>query len=121
MNPITSSIPTLALRPLEITTGVRRVSWREIIATFYRHQQRTTEINRNGRICSIKDDPQVGKVHKYLIDEAVKSRKRRKTAASWYYQESFNPVLNPHLRTEISHFLLSYWVHTDRMNHFMNV
>jgi hypothetical protein len=76
-----------ALRPLEITTGVRQGGWRERIVTFYQHQQINAEINGNGRIRSIKDCPQVGKVHKHLIDEAAKSRKRRKTAATWYVQK----------------------------------
>jgi hypothetical protein len=109
------------LRPLEITTGVRRGTWRERITTVYRHQQLTTETNQNCRIRSIKDEPQVGKVRKHLIDEAVKSRKRRKTAPTWYIRESFNPVLNPYLRTEILHFLSGYWVHTDSNNRFMNL
>jgi hypothetical protein len=110
-----------ALRPLEITTGEIRGTWRERIVTFYQHQQISTEKNRNGRICSIKDEPQVGKIQNYLINKAVKSRKRRKTTPTWYIQESFNPVLNTYLRTDISYFLLGYWVHTDSKNHFMNL
>jgi hypothetical protein len=109
-----------ALQPLEITTGVRRGTWCDRIVTFYRHQEVTTETNRNGKICSIKDEP-VGKLHKYLIDEAVQDRKRRKTAATWYYQDSFNPVLNTYLRTEISHFLFGYCVHSDNKNQYMNL
>jgi hypothetical protein len=108
------------LRPLELPTGARRGTWRDRTTTFYRHQQITTETNRYGKIRSAEDHT-VGRVHKALINEAVKSRKRRKTAPTWYIKESFNPVLNPYLRTEISHFLSGYWVHTDKSNHFMNV
>jgi hypothetical protein len=83
-----------ALRLLEITTGVRRGSWRNRNTTFYQHQQITTETNCNSKICGTEDHT-VGRVHKYLIDEAVKRRKRRKVSATRYIQESFNPVLNP--------------------------
>jgi hypothetical protein len=109
------------LRPLEITTGVRQGSWRDRTTTIYRHQQFTTEINRNGEIRSAEDHPQVGHVHKYLINKRLKSRKRRKSSARWYIVKSFNPVLNPYLRTEILHFLSSFWVHLDSTKHLINV
>jgi hypothetical protein len=108
------------VRQCELLTGVRRGSWQERITTIYRHQQNITETNCNGKIRSTEDQ-QVGRVHKILIDKAVKCRKQRKTAATWYIQESFNPVINPDLQTEILHFLSSYWVHRDSTNHFMNV
>jgi hypothetical protein len=108
------------LRPLELPTGVRRGTWHDRITTFYQHQQITTETNRYSKICSTEDHT-VGLEHKALINEAVKSRKRRKTAPTWYIRESFNPALNPYLRTEISHLLSGYWVHTDKNNCFMNL
>jgi hypothetical protein len=93
------------LRPLEIPAGARRGTWRDRVTTFYRRQQITTETSHYSKLCSIEDHT-VGRVYKQLINEAVKSRKRRKTASTWYTREAFNPVLNPYLRTEISNFLL---------------
>jgi hypothetical protein len=105
----------------EIITSVRQGSWRDRVTTIYRHQHITTEINRSSKICRTEDYPQEGLLHKYLINEAVKCRKRRKCSATWYIVKSFNPVLNPYLWTENSHFLSSFWVHSDSTNHFMKV
>jgi hypothetical protein len=108
------------VRPRETLPVVRRGNWQKRITTIYWHQQVTTETIRHGKICS-SEEQQVGRVHKFLVDAAVKSRKRRKLSATWYIKESFNPVLNPYLRTENLHFLLGYWVHTDSKNRFMNL
>jgi hypothetical protein len=107
------------VQPRDLTiTGTG--TWQARLITVYQLQQIATAGHQNGEICVVEDDAQVGLLHKWLIDKAVKSRKRQKISATRYIAESFNRVLSPYLRKEYSHFLSSYWVHTDTTNHFMN-
>jgi hypothetical protein len=83
----------------------------------FRHQPITTTENQNREIFKVEDYPQVGLVYKHLIDEAVESRKRQKISATWYITESLNPVLSPHLETEVYFFIKVLGI----TNLFMNV